>query len=311
MTLVRNPHYHARPSGNVARVELAQERDAATVMAAYEANELDVVQLDYRFSLAERHALRQRYAGDLASAPRFATWFLGFDPGCPPLDDARVRQALAMAVDKELLAGAVLQSFAVPATGGLTPPGIPGHVSGIGLPFDPAAARRLLAAAGFPAGRGFPLLPLVCERTIGDQAGFICEQWQRRLGIVVAPAPADWPAFVRRMETERLPIYYSAWRADYPDPDNFLRAALEWRKTRPDDAEFTALVAHARGLTEPAGRLAAYAQAERHLIASAAIVPLNYRRAYFLLKPRVTHYPASGLRPWFWQDVVIEGNSGN
>lgn len=309
MTLTRNPHYHARFSGNVARVELALERDAATIMAAYEADDLDVVQLDYRFSLAERHALRERYVGDLASAPRFATWFLGFDPGCPPLDDPRVRRALAMAVDRELLAGAVLQSFATPAAGGLTPPGVPGHVAGIGLPFDPATARRLLAEAGFPDGRGFPALPLVGEQTIADQAGFICEQWQRHLGIGVAQEAADWPAFVRRMEAERLPIYYSAWRADYPDPDNFLRVALAWRKTQPDDAEFTALVERARGLTDPAGRLAAYAQAERRLIESAAVVPLNYRRAYFLIKPRVTHYPASGLRPWFWQDVVIEASS--
>lgn len=306
MTLVRNPHYHARFSGNVARVELALEQDAATLMAAYEADDLDVVQLDYRFSLAERHALRQRYAGDLASAPRFATWFLGFDPTCPPLDDVRVRRALAMAVDKELLAGAVLQSSATPATGGLTPPGIPGHVARIGLPLDPAAARRLLAEAGFPDGRGFPVFPLVCERSIADQVSFICEQWQRHLGITVAQEATDWPTFVRRMETERLPIYYSAWRADYPDPDNFLRVALEWRKTRPDDAEFTALVERTRGLTDPAGRLATYAQAERRLIEQAAVVPLNYRRSYFLLKPHVTHYPASGLRPWFWQDVVIE-----
>lgn len=306
MTLARNPRYHGRFSGNVTRVELALERDAADIVAAYEADELDVAQLDYRFSLAERHALRDRYAGDLASAPRFATWFLGFDPACPPLDDVRVRRALAMAVDRELLAGAVLQSFATPATGGLTPPGIPGHVAGIGLPLDPAAARRLLAEAGFPGGRDFPLLPLIHERTVADQAAFLQAQWRKHLGIEVALEAADWPTFVRRMEAERLPIYYSAWRADYPDPDNFLRVALDWRRTRPDDPEFTALVERARSLTAPAGRLSAYAQAERRLIDQAAIVPLNYRRAYFLLKPRVTHYPASGLRPWFWQDVVIQ-----
>lgn len=306
MTLTRNPHYHARFSGNVERVELALEWDAAAVMAAYEADALDVVQLDYRFSLPERHALRERYTGDLASAPRFATWFLGFDPGCPPLDDPRVRRALAMAVDRELLAGAVLQSFATPAAGGLTPPGIPGHLAGTGLPFDPSAGRRLLAEAGFPDGRGFPVLPLICERTIADQAGFLQAQWRKHLGIEVALEAADWPTFVRRMEGEHLPIYYSAWRADYPDPDNFLRVALDWRRTRPDDPEFAALVQRARGLTDPAARLAVYAQAERRLIESAAIVPLNYRRSYFLLKPRVTRYPVSGLRPWFWQDVVIE-----
>lgn len=306
MTLTRNPRYHAALAGNIGRVELALENSAVEILAAYEADALDVVQLDYRFSLAERRAVRDRHAGDLVYAPRFTTWFLGFDPTHAPLDDGRVRRALAMAVDRELLAGVVLQGFAAPAAGGLTPPGIPGHLKEIGLPYDPAAARQLLAEAGFAAGQGFPTLPFACEQTVADQAEFLRGQWRKHLGIEVALEPADWPTYLQRLKRERLPIYYSAWRADYPDPDNFLRVALEWRKTQPDDAEFVALVARGRSLTDPAGRLAAYAQAERRLIEQAFIVPLNYRRACFLIKPRVTRYPASGLRPWFWQDVVIE-----
>lgn len=306
MILARNPRYHAPFGGNIARVELALEHDAQAVMAAYEADALDVVQLDYRFSLAERYALREHHAGDLVSAPRFTTWFLGFDAERAPLDDPRVRRALALTVDRELLAGAVLRGFATPATGGLTPPGIPGHMAGIGLPHDPAAGRRLLAEAGFPAGRGFPALPLFCEQSVFDQASFLQAQWQDHLGITVTLETADWPAFVRRMEGERLPIGYWAWRADYPDPDNFLRVALQWRKTRWHDAEFVGLVEHARGLTDPRARLAAYAQAERRLIEEAAIVPLNYRRSYFLIKPRIRRYPTSGLRPWFWQDILVD-----
>jgi ABC-type oligopeptide transport system substrate-binding subunit len=306
LALNRNPRYHGAFGGNIARVELALEQDAQAVLAAYEADELDVVQLDYRFSLAERETLRERHTADLASAPRFTTWFLGFDTGQPPLDDPRVRRALALAVDREVMAGAALRGFATPATGGLTPPGIPGHVPDIALPYNPAAGRRLLAEAGFPDGRGFPALTFVCEQTVSDQAAFLQAQWRTRLGVAVTIEEVDWPTFVRRMEGERLPIYYSAWRADYPDPDNFLRVALQWRKTRWDDAGFAALVERARGLADPHGRLAVYAEAERRLIEAAAIVPLNYRRAYFLLKPRIVRYPTSGLRPWFWQEVLIK-----
>ena len=238
--------------------------------------------------------------------PRFGTWFLGFDPEQPPLDDPRVRRALALTVDRELMAGAVLRGFATPATGGLVPPGMPGHVAGIGLPYNPTEGRRLLADAGYPAGRGFPVFTLVCEQTVLDQASFLRAQWQDQLGVTVALESVDWPTFVRRMEGERLPIYYSAWRADYPDPDNFLRVALEWRKTRWPDAVYTELVERARAITDPRARLAIYAQAERHLIEQAAIVPLNYRRSYFLISPRVKRYPASGIRPWFWQDILID-----
>ena len=70
IVLTRNPYYHARFSGNVQRVELALESDAPTLMAAYAADDLDVVHLDYRFSLAERDALReQSRRGPGLSAP--------------------------------------------------------------------------------------------------------------------------------------------------------------------------------------------------------------------------------------------------
>ena len=82
--------------------------------------------------------------------------------------------------------------------------------------------------------------------------------------------------------------------------------ALEWRKTRWHDAKFAELVDRARALTDPQARLATYAQAERRLIEQAAIVPLNYRRTFFLIKPRIVRYPASGIRPWFWQDILAE-----
>ena len=306
MILARNPRYYAPFSGNTQRVELALENDAETIMAAYAADALDVVHLDYRFSLAERDALRERHAGDLVAVSCFGAWFLGFDPAQPPLDDPRVRQALAMAVDRELMAGAVLRGFATPATGGLVPPGMPGHVAGIGLPYDPAAGRRLLADAGYPDGRGFPTLTLVCEQTVLDQVRFLQAQWQDHLGITVALASTDWPTFLRRMESEHLAIYYSAWHADYPDPDDFLRVALQWRRTRWHDTVYAELVERARAITDPQVRLAIYAQAERRLIEQAAIVPLNYRRSFFLIKPRIVRYPASGLRPWFWQDVLID-----
>jgi ABC-type oligopeptide transport system substrate-binding subunit len=71
------------------------------------------------------------------------------------------------------------------------------------------------------------------------------------------------------------------------------------------DAEFAGRVERARAVTDPRARLAIYAQAALRLIEQAAIVPLSYRRSYFLTKPRAAHYPASGLRPWFWQDVLI------
>ncbi len=82
---------------------------------------------------------------------------MSFDTTRPPFDDVRVRQAFAHALDRPALAQAVLHGLVSPATGGLVPPGLPGHAAGIGLVYDPERARRLLAEAGYLDGRGFPV----------------------------------------------------------------------------------------------------------------------------------------------------------
>ena len=83
--------------------------------------------------------------------------YLQFDVSRPPFDDVRVRRAFVLATDREALVKAA-RPDCFPATGGFVPPGMPGHSPGIGLPYDPGQARRLLAEAGYPGGQGFPVV---------------------------------------------------------------------------------------------------------------------------------------------------------
>jgi oligopeptide transport system substrate-binding protein len=95
---------------------------------------------------------------DLASCPHhllgLATWYLVLSPQ-PPLDDLRLRRAIAMALDRQSLAERWGNS---PATGGLVPPAMPGHTPGLALPYDAVQARRQLAEAGYPGEWGLPPL---------------------------------------------------------------------------------------------------------------------------------------------------------
>ncbi len=100
--------------------------------------------------------MRQRYPAEYHRLPAALTTYLAFDATRPPFDDARVRRALAHAIDRRELAQGLLQGASSPALGGLVPPGLPGHTEHIGLLYDAARARQLLAEAGYPGGRGFP-----------------------------------------------------------------------------------------------------------------------------------------------------------
>jgi ABC-type transport system substrate-binding protein/class 3 adenylate cyclase len=162
MVLSRNPCYHARFSGNLRQVELTlfPAGEWLTPQEMYEADRLDVFWLDFR-DPEDMERILHRHSGEYVSPRLAATTYLVFDATSPPFDDPRVRQAFAYAVDREALADVTLGSFVSPAMGGCVPPGMPGHTPGVALPYDPERARELLAEAGYPEGRGFPLVDFV------------------------------------------------------------------------------------------------------------------------------------------------------
>ncbi|NIU61783.1 MAG: peptide ABC transporter substrate-binding protein, partial [Pseudomonas stutzeri] len=96
--------------------------------------------------------------------------------------DLRVRRAFSLATDRETFANVFLGGLAFPATGGFIPPGMPGHSAGIGLPYDPEGARRLLAEAGYPGGRGFPAVETLSSRGSNEEGG-LPAQWRENLGV--------------------------------------------------------------------------------------------------------------------------------
>lgn len=150
----------------------------------YEDNSLDICG---GLSSAGWARARQRYAGEYISGPWLSTDFIGFNVSRRPFDDQRVRRAFALATDRESLAHVALRGHAFPATGGLVPPGMPGHSPGIGLTYDPEAARHLLAEAGYPGGRGFPAIDCLAR----DDPGFdllsqhLEAQWLENLGVEI------------------------------------------------------------------------------------------------------------------------------
>jgi ABC-type oligopeptide transport system substrate-binding subunit/class 3 adenylate cyclase len=305
MVMERNPAYHGRFEGNVQRVELSlfSSKEWPTVLAKYEADGLDVLDL-LDLPPLDRDRARRRYAGEHLSAPLLSTLYVVFNVSRPPFDDARVRRAFALAIDKEWLADAVWTSYYTPATGGFVPVGMPGHSKGIGLPNDPEQARRLLAEAGYPGGRGFPTLDaLMALHRVGE---YLQAQWRENLGVDVAWDTMEVGAFLDRLEEDPPHLLLFAWGADYPDPDNFLRVCPARSRARWRNEAYERLVEEAWHITDQEERLPMYQQADRILVKESAIMPLLYQRLHLLVKPWVSKYPTSAIRAQFWKDVIIE-----
>jgi oligopeptide transport system substrate-binding protein len=227
--LDRSPTYHGRWPGNVHRVVLMIQ-DAPSRLEAYEEDALDLVNLN-RLTPVQADQARKLHADEYVSMPLPWTTYLAFDAGRPPFDDRRVRRAFALATDRGRLADVVQMGLAFPATGGMVPPGMPGHSPGIGLPYDPEQARRLLAEAGFPDGRGFPAVEcLAAEQPANPPLlEYLRTAWLENLGVGVTWTRLPWAALMDRLVHRPPQVWPTGWLADYVDPENFLRVG-QWKK---------------------------------------------------------------------------------
>ncbi|MCP4932795.1 MAG: AAA family ATPase [bacterium] len=308
--LERNPTYHGRFSGNLERVELSFFSGEDDVGKKYADDLLDTLNLNF-LPAPEQERARQTYAGEYVTGPLLSTTYVGFNLSQPPFDDVRVRRALTLATDLGSLAGIVLKGYVFSATGGLVPPGMPGHSRGSGLPYDPEAARVLLAEAGFPDGKGFPeVTAVITDDPSPIQLGqYLQAQWLTNLGINIQWQPLSWGKVVKYWSGGIANIWIKGWSADYPDPDNFLRFSDFQNDANWQRLTFNQLVEKGLRVTEQKERLSLYTQADQILVDEAVILPLLYKRFHLLLKPWVHQFPTSSMLRNFWKDVVIKSSS--
>jgi ABC-type oligopeptide transport system substrate-binding subunit/tRNA A-37 threonylcarbamoyl transferase component Bud32/tetratricopeptide (TPR) repeat protein len=306
MVLERNSDYHGRFGGNVERVEcLFLVGQPQRLLQLYEDDELDILTL-VSLPPAERDQARQRYAGDYVSGPWLSMSFIAFDTRRTPFDDRRVRRAFVLATDRGTLADVTLGGYASPARGGLVPPGMPGHSPGIGLPYDPEEAQRLLAEAGYPGGQGFPVIDCLARGEPGhDLLGeYLKSQWRHNLGVEITWQQIETSKFVDRMSEQQPHSWMVEWLVDYPDPDNVLR--VNWFIPQWQNEVYEGLVNCAQRVTDQEERMRMYREADQILVEEAPVLPLYYGRFHLLVKPWVRKHPTSPQRLWFWKDVIIE-----
>lgn len=311
LVMVRNPHFHGRVKGNLNQVSVSFGVNWPERVAMYEADELDYLEIaPHRVTSdgggpLDAFRVRQRHSDEYVLIPEMATSYMGINVSRPPFDDPRVRKALVLATDREAYVNVVLHGLADPPTGGFVPAEVPGHSHGIGLPYDPEQARQLLAEAGYPDGRGFPVVNALVSTAALPSVDFQQEQWRSNLGIEVTVERLDFGAFIEALHNTSPSLFFWGWIADYPDPDNFLRVGLKLTRSWWQHEPFEALVRQAKQMTDPRERMKLYRQADQILIEEAAVMPLYYTCLSLLLKPwltifhtgRFTHTKDSIIRP--------------
>ena len=234
--------------------------------------------------------------------PIFSVRFYGFNTRVKPLDDRRVRQALIHAIDREGLIEEIFFGRYTPAHG-ILPPGTLGFNPGLeGYAFDPGKARELLARAGYPEGRGLPLLT-VWSSVKPDTVMREHERIKRYLAAVGVRLDVqyltDWPTFSRRLSEGTAPIFLYAWFADVPDPENFLPRLFHSKSSRNffgyANPIVDGLFARASQESDPQRRVDLYRRAEKLILDDAPVIPSLHYTYERLFQPYVRDVEVNGL----------------
>jgi oligopeptide transport system substrate-binding protein len=148
--LAPNPKFFlGKPS--IEKVKMSMVNEKTTALALYEQGQLDFID-NHSIPTFEKPRL-SRMPG-FRRVPQLRGNYYGFITDRRPFDDVRLRRAFSMAIDRSVFPK-VLHGGEQPAISWI-PPGMLGHDPGIGLPYNPQEARRLLKEAGYPDGKGFP-----------------------------------------------------------------------------------------------------------------------------------------------------------
>ncbi len=296
IVVARNPHYWDAANTKLASIVFFPIENPAVEETNFRAGQLHAT---FTLPVGKIAGWRASDATKLRIDPMLQINYLRFNTTKPPFNDARVRRAFSLAIERDTLARTVLQGSRAPAHA-MTPPGTGGYTAKASVPTDVARAKQLLAEAGFPDGRGFPPIDFqVLNNEIHPKlAEALQAAWQRDLGVRVAITPMEQKIWVQNQQTLNYTLTTSAWTGDFPDPVTFLGlftsdSSYNWTGWK--SANYDALLAKAAATLDGARRYEIFQQAETLLLDEAPVAPVFFGAQTYLLHPAVNGWPPAPL----------------
>ncbi len=282
--LAKNPRYWDAANTKLNTVDFLPIASAPTALNLYETGGADIVW--------DKDLVPQELLDILSKRPDFhsftelGTYYVRFNVTNKPFDDPRVRQAFALAIDKDRIIRKIVKSGGVVANS-LTPPGTARYTPPQGLGHDPDEARKLMAQAGYPGGTGFPRVQYLFNGGTGgasaqhEKIGVELQQmWHDELGVEVDLHEEEWSTYLADASKVNYTIARASWIGDYNDADTFLNLFLSDNgnnQTGFKNEKYDSLIHLADQQVDQAKRAQIFQQAETMLLRDETpIVPLYH-----------------------------------
>ncbi|AEF86446.1 periplasmic murein peptide-binding protein [Treponema primitia ZAS-2] len=315
----KNPNYYEPVTGpDTLRFSLMDDDNA--ILAGFRSGDIDFAENP---PVDEIPTLLS--SGTLTIADYLGTYFVTFNNQKAPFNDARVRRAFSLAIDRNYLIDQITRTGEKPATA-YVPSGI-SDAAGAGSDFrdigkgyysvaptdynsNVAEAKRLLAEAGYPEGRGFPVVEYLFNtndrhRAIGEA---LQNMWRTVLGVNVTLGNQDWAVFIDNRKTGNYLIARHGWIADYNDPISFLDMFVTGggnNDPQYSSPRYDALLAAAKATSVPEERFRYMHQAEDIFMGEdAAVAPIYFYTQPYMLKPSIKGLYYTPLGFFFYKNVT-------
>lgn len=289
LTLVANPTYHGVRKAPFSKIVWGI--GPANFLAQFQTGQIDTTpQLGAGDLQLALHTLPKQ----IVKASTYDSWYLTYNTFTKPFSDLRVRQAFNLALDRQTLANNVLKNIAIPNYT-LLMPGFPGYDASIKVAYDVKQAQQLLAAAGYPGGKGFPSIDIYVRNSAGEvsmtkpAAEYIQSQIKTNLGIDVGVKVIDQKVFTDMINKHQQPLFFVGYNYDYVDPSDFYDLFTTGGRHAWSNKGYDATVASADHSFDQAARAALYKKAQGLMAdqvpASFLFVPIYS----FLWNPKFAH----------------------
>lgn len=298
LVLVKNPYYVDADNVKLDELEIIYIESSESELAAYMNGDVDVSD-----NISPEAMTRYLNTPEYFVKNRIGTQYYDINCSVEPFTDARVRKALSMALDRDIIIKNIIQSTAESAYG-FVPYSIPyapiggkeyRDVVGPLFEYNVEEAKKLLSEAGFPNGEGFPPINFITFSSQGakDTAQAIQSMWKQNLGIETSITTFESKVYWDEVHEGRFDVAYDGWTGDYPDPmtvlDLFTLKNTEesTRWTGPEAEKYDSLIKENLTLNDNEKRYKNFEEAEKILMDEMVVIPIYHMNDDYLVKPHV------------------------
>jgi oligopeptide transport system substrate-binding protein len=293
---VKNPNYWNAKNIKIDKLVFLMVEEAATALQLFESGQIDVM-----WAPPPAEIPRLMKEGKLQFAPALNTYYYVFNTTKKPFDDPRVRRALSMAIDRNAIVTNVTKLNQKPAYA-MVPYGAadatPGSdfrkTGGDLFKYDVAEAKKLLAEAGYPDGKGFPEVELVYNTLESHKmiAEAVIEMWKKNLGITSIKATnMEFKVLLDKRQKGDFVLARAGWNGDYNDAMTFLDMWVTGggnNDAKYSNPEYDALIKQAKSTDDQKVRQEAMHKAEAILMKDMPVAPVYFGVSPYLQSPKVT-----------------------